>query len=203
MERKKRLRLIQINLLIFGILIIFFTYFKKERNEKESSISKTVQQQIVDKNKDGDVFYDIQYNGLDLSGNRYVLKSKEAINSKLDKSEVNMKSLEAFFYFKDNTILNITSDYGVYNNRTLDIKFDGNVKAVYEESQLFAQEAEYSNSNNYLTITKNVKVIDNRGTMFADKLLFDIKKKTLNISSFNNSKVNANVNLKWKKVLEY
>ena len=196
MERKKRLRLIQINLLIFGILIIFFTYFKKERNEKESSISKTVQQQIVDKNKDGDVFYDIQYNGLDLSGNRYVLKSKEAINSKLDKSEVNMKSLEAFFYFKDNTILNITSDYGVYNNRTLDIKFDGNVKAVYEESQLFAQEAEYSNSNNYLTITKNVKVIDNRGTMFADKLLFDIKKKTLNISSFNNSKVNANVNLK-------
>ena len=203
MERKKRLRLIQINLLIFGILIIFFTYFKKERNEKESSISKTVQQQIVDKNKDGDVFYDIQYNGLDLSGNRYVLKSKEAINSKLEKSEVNMKSLEAFFYFKDNTILNITSDYGVYNNRTLDIKFDGNVKAVYEESQLFAQEAEYSNSNNYLTITKNVKVIDNRGTMFADKLLFDIKKKTLNISSFNNSKVNANVNLKWKKVLEY
>ena len=32
--------------------------------------------------------------------------------------------------------------------------------------------------------------------MFADKLLFDIKKQTLNISSFNNNKINANINLK-------
>ena len=32
--------------------------------------------------------------------------------------------------------------------------------------------------------------------MVADKLLFDIKKQTLNIASFENGKVNANINLK-------
>ena len=32
--------------------------------------------------------------------------------------------------------------------------------------------------------------------MFADKLLFDIKKQKLNITSFNNNKINANINLK-------
>ena len=32
--------------------------------------------------------------------------------------------------------------------------------------------------------------------MAADELIFDIKKKTLNIASFNDNKVNANVNLK-------
>jgi lipopolysaccharide assembly outer membrane protein LptD (OstA) len=107
-----------------------------------------------------------------------------------------MKAIEATFYFKDDTTLNVISENGVYNNRSLDIKFKGNVKAIYEKSELFAQEAEYSNSNGFLTITEDVKVKDNRGTMFADKLLFDIKKKTLNITSFKNSKVNANINLK-------
>ena len=196
MERKKKLKLIQINLLVFGILIIFFTYFKKEKNVNELIISGETQKQIVENNKNGDVFYNIQYSGLDLSGNRYVLKSKEAINSKSDKSIVIMKAIDATFYFKDDTTLNVISENGVYNNKSLDIKFKGNVKAIYEKSELFAQEAEYSNSNDFLTITKDVKVKDNRGTMFADKLLFDIKKKTLNITSFKNSKVNANINLK-------
>jgi lipopolysaccharide assembly outer membrane protein LptD (OstA) len=196
MERKKKLKLIQINLLVFGILIIFFTYFKKEKNVYDSIISGETQKQIVDNNKNGDVFYNIQYSGLDLSGNRYVLKSKEARNCKSDQSVVIMKAIEATFYFKDDTTLNVISENGVYNNRSLDIKFKGNVKAIYEKSELFAQEAEYSNSNGFLTITEDVKVKDNRGTMFADKLLFDIKKKTLNITSFKNSKVNANINLK-------
>ena len=35
-----------------------------------------------------------------------------------------------------------------------------------------------------------------KGTMVADKLLFDIKKQTLNIASFNDNKINANINLK-------
>ena len=45
-------------------------------------------------------------------------------------------------------------------------------------------------------ISNNVKVKDYRGTMFADKLFFDIKKQTLNIASTKDGKVNANINLK-------
>ena len=45
-------------------------------------------------------------------------------------------------------------------------------------------------------LSKNVKIIDTRGTMVADKLLFDIKNKTLNIASFDDGKINANINLK-------
>ena len=74
--------------------------------------------------------------------------------------------------------------------------FNGDVKAVYEGSRLFAEKAEYSNLSSFLTITENVKVEDVRGTIFADKLFFDIKKQTLNIASFNDSKINANINLK-------
>ena len=37
---------------------------------------------------------------------------------------------------------------------------------------------------------------DLRGNVIADKLLFDIKKKTMEIESFDKNKINANVKLK-------
>ena len=107
-----------------------------------------------------------------------------------------MKFVEAKFYFKDGTVLNVSSDIGIYNNVSLDMVFKADVRATYEGSQLFAQKAEYSNSKSFLIISEKVKIKDIRGTMVADKLLFDIKKQTLNIASFNNDKVNANINLK-------
>ena len=84
----------------------------------------------------------------------------------------------------------------MYNNKNQDMIFNGNVKAFYEGSELFADKAEYSNSKSYLIISENVKVNDIRGSMYADELLFDIKKRKLNIVSFDKKKVNANINLK-------
>ena len=200
MERKKRLRLIQLTMLILGILIIFFTYLGKNEKQENKIITKETQEkikkQMLVQNQQGDVFFDIEYSGLDLAGNRYILKSKEAISDKNNPEIVYMKFVEAVFYFKDNTVLNVWSEKGIYNNKTLDMNFENNVKANYEGSELFAQKAEYSNLKSYLTISEEVKINDIRGTIVADKLLFDIKKQTLNIASFNDGKVNANVNLK-------
>ena len=107
-----------------------------------------------------------------------------------------MRSTTAIFYFKDGTVLNISSEIGVYNNKTLDMLFSGEVEASYIESKLFADKAEYSNSEGFLTITKNVIIEDSRGTMIADELLFDIKKQTLKIAAFKDNKINANIKLK-------
>ena len=199
-ERKKKLIIIQISLLIVGSLIILFTYSNLNVSDKEKIITsetqKKIDEQLKNEPQDGDIFFNIEYSGLDLAGNRFILKSKEAFNKKANEEIVNMKFVEAFFYFKDGTILEILSDSGVYNNKTLDMSFDGNVIAKYEGSELFAQKAEYSNSKSFLMISNEVKVKDYRGTMFADKLFFDIKKQKLNITSAINDKVNANVNLK-------
>ena len=104
-----------------------------------------------------------------------------------------MKGVVAKFYFKDNTVLDITSDEGIYNNRTFDIEFSKDVKALYENSELYAEKAEFLNSKNYLIVTDNVKVLDEKGTLHADKLIFDIKEKTLNITSLNNNIVKSKV----------
>jgi|TARA_X000001036_G_scaffold421423_1_gene443248 hypothetical protein len=200
MQRKKKLRIIQLSLLVFGFIVIFFTYINNEKDTKDKIISqeikKKITKQLNDQASEGDVFFNIEYSGLDLAGNRYILKSKEALSDRVNQEIINMKSLEAIFYFKDDKTLKVWSDYGVYNNKTLDMVFEKNVKAIYEDSELFAKKAVYSNTESFLKISGNVKVKNISGTMFADELLFDIKKQKINIASYDNSKVNANINLK-------
>ena len=84
--------------------------------------------------------------------NRYILKSKEAYLDEISPEIIYMSSVEAIFYFKDDTTLRIWSKKGIYNNKTLDMKFIDNVKAKYLNSNLFAERADYSNSERYLSI---------------------------------------------------
>lgn len=198
-SRKKKIRLVQIFLLFLGLALILFTYVNKQ-NSTNKIISKETKEEInkkLDKNSGGEeTFYNIEYSGLDLSGNRYILKAKEASNEKFSNELINLKSVDAAFYFKDDTILYVYSDYGIYNNKTLDMIFEKNVKGDYITTKLFAEKAEYSNSKGLLMITDNVKISDPKGTMMAENLIFDINKNKLNISSAGNKKVNANINYK-------
>ena len=200
MGRKKKLRIIQLSLLILGTFIIFFTYFDKDKDFKKKIISsekqEKIKKQLQNTSSEVDVFYNIEYSGLDMSGNRYILRSKEAFSNKTNQEVVTMKGVNAIFYFKDDTILNISSEKGVYNNKSLDMSFQKNIKANYEGSRLLAQKAEYSNSKNFLKISENVEIYDVKGNIKSDIIFFDLKRQTLKIDSFNNSKINANINLK-------
>ena len=200
MGRKKKLRIIQLSLLILGTFIIFFTYYDKDKDFKKKIISsekqEKIKKQLQNTSSEVDVFYNIEYSGLDMSGNRYILRSKEAFSNKTNQEVVTMKGVNAIFYFKDDTILNISSEKGVYNNKSLDMSFQKNIKANYEGSRLLAQKAEYSNSKNFLKISENVIVNDAKGSLYAEELLFDIKNQNLNIKSKKNGKINTNLNLK-------
>ena len=117
-KRKKRLRLIQLSLLIMGLLILYFTYGQKNINFENEIISKSSQekakqQDLSNEEGKGDVFFDIEYTGLDLNGNRYLLKSKEAFLDELKPEIVYMQFVNAIFYFKDGA-----ADYKTYLNLT-------------------------------------------------------------------------------------
>jgi LPS export ABC transporter protein LptC len=197
-ERKKKLRITQFFLLIFALLIIYLTYYNKEISNTDLAVSEQVEETLKDEDDDG-LFFNIEYTGLDLRGNRYLLKSKKARLDELRPEIVYMDNVHAIFYFKDNTILYIWSDKGVYNNKNFDMEFSKNVKAEYMDSKLFAEKANYSNTENYLSIYENVRINDIRGNLIADKLLFDIRKQNLAITSFNDGKINANVKLNEKR----
>ncbi len=204
MTEKKKLKIIQLTLLTLGVLMLYLTYYSKEDTIKQKLISETTKEKIEkqtfeDEEDNENMFYNISYAGLDLSGNRYQLKSAEAYVDDTKPEVIYMKVVEAIFYFKDDTTLYVWSENGIYNNKTLDMKFENNVRAKYEESELFAEKAEYSNTESYLSIYNNVRINDMRGSLIADKLLFDIKKQKLDITSFNKGKINANVKLDEKR----
>ena len=199
-SRKKKILYLQIFLLIGGLLFIFFTYNNFENNSSNTIITKDIKQEIDSKISDvsekGNVFYNIEYFGIDRANNRYILRAKEAINDEKIEDLLNLKTVKAIFYLKNDKILDISSEIGVYNNKTLDMIFKNNVNAIYDGSSLMAGKAEYLNSKNLLIIKEEVKVDDLRGTIMAEKLIFDLEKNTLDISSSEDKKINANINYK-------
>ena len=208
MDRKKKLRIYQIILFISGTLIILLTFVKKNTPTEEKIISdnlkKVIEKQKLNSDtKESSTFYNVKYSGLDLKGNRFSIISNEGTTSDLNSNIVEMKGVTANFYFKDNSNLEISSKEGTYNNESLNIIFKSDVKALYENSELYADQAEFSNSNNYLKVSNNVKIIDPKGTMLADQLIFDINTKTLKITSLKNNKIKSRINSKWKKVSEF
>ena len=125
-QRKNKLKLIQLILLSIGVLALYFTYY----NDVEQS--KIISPQIKDNLKSlereedlqkGDYFYNIEYTGLDFSGNRYLLKSKKALLDEVKPEIIYMEGVSAIFYFKDDTTLYIWSEEGIYNNKNLDMEF--------------------------------------------------------------------------------
>ena len=167
-DRKKKLRFVQLFLLIFSLIIVYITYYKKENSSEDVIISKSIKEKVEKQSKEnlsdnGDIFFNIEYTGLDLNGNRYILKSEEAYLDDSMPEIVYMKVVHAVFYFKDNTVLEIWSNNGIYNNKTFDMKFENKVRAEYLESKLFAEKANYSNTENYLSIYENVRIDDIKG----------------------------------------
>jgi len=205
MERKKKLRVIQLMLLIFGVSLIYLTYYDTGKEDKlgieilsESTIEKLKKQNLNTSSDDKDIFYNVEYTGLDLSGNRYLIKSNEAFLDDVNSEIVYMQNVSSIFFFKDDTVLYVNADKGVYNNKTFNMLFEENVNANYLDNELFAQNAEYSNSDSYLKIYGNVKINSESGNLVADKLLFDITKKKLDISSIINNEINVNLKLNKK-----
>ena len=196
-SRKNKILLIQFFLLVFGVLIIIFTYSNFEKNKDNEILNETIKSEIQNKKisdeNTSNVFFDIEYSGIDLSGNRYILKAGEAKNNEAEKNIVNLKAVDAIFYFKENKILKVSSDFGKYNNQTLDMTFEKNVLAKYDGSTLNAEKAQYLNSKSYIIINENVKINDIRGSMNADKLVLDINKNKLDISSTKKEKIKTNI----------
>ncbi len=202
-ERKKKILILQLSLLVLALIIIFATYLNNESSSNKKILLESTKDKITEElkgkkkeNIDSNTFYNIEYSGLDFSGNRFILKSSEATTLTNNSELVNLKDVKATFYFKDGTILIVRSKFGEYNSQTLDMKFFEDVNASYENNLLKANQAEYSNSSGQLVISNKVKVNSLEGDLVADKLTFDVKNQILEIDSFNENKINANIKKK-------
>ena len=184
--RKKNILLVQLTIFLVAVALLYNTY--SDKNEK----TETLVEQKPETDADTNSFTDIEYSGFDLTGNRYVLKAGNADFKTETPELINMKEVIAKFYLKDDTVLSVVSDEGLYNNVTLDMDFRGNVEADYMTHSLFSDLLSYSNTNSKLIATGNVygESIE-KGEFIADNVEYDLADKTLNFSMFGSKQVNV------------
>mgnify|MGYP001495361987 FL=1 len=188
----------QLTLLLMGLIIIFFTYFGNFKKKEDTTVVediKKIDQENQEESADNiNRFEDVEYKGLDASGNRYVIGSKYA-NFTTDRPEIiNMTNVECTFYLSGGNLY-IVSDYAIFNNSSNDMEFTENVKMNYLENVLFSQKAIFENEKNELIIEGDVSSKGPNGKIRADRLDFDLNTKKLKISMYNDEKVNIKVKL--------
>ena len=181
-----------------GLIIIFFTYFGNFKKKEDTTVVediKKIDQENQEESADNiNRFEDVEYKGLDASGNRYVIGSKYA-NFTTDRPEIiNMTNVECTFYLSGGNLY-IVSDYAIFNNSSNDMEFTENVKMNYLENVLFSQKAIFENEKNELIIEGDVSSKGPNGKIRADRLDFDLNTKKLKISMYNDEKVNIKVKL--------
>ena len=170
--------------------MIYFTYYNKENIEVKETNKPTIEQNNKEPNN---IFEDVEYSGIDLNGNRYVIQSEYA-DFDLEKPElINMRIMKTIFYFKDGTTMTLTGDYGTYNNKTFDMEFRDNIVAEYQNNLLYADNLIYLNTKSLLTIYGNVMTESVQGNINADNVEIDLSAETLDISMFDEKQVNVNL----------
>ena len=184
-SRKKNIFLTQITIFLVATALLYNTY--RDKNKENEPFVKIEIETDLDTNS----FTDIEYSGFDLSGNRYLLKARQADFKTESPELINMKKVIAKFYLKNNTILTVISDEGIYNNITLDMNFKKNVKTDYLTHTLFSDLLSYSSSDAKLIATGNVRGESiEKGKFSADNAVYDLVDKTLNLSMFGGKQVN-------------
>ncbi len=192
-NRKKNILLVQVLIFITAILLIYYTYGNKGQkldNKKDvSEITKKESSTETDGQSTSNTFLDVEYKGVDLRGNRYEVRSKEAQFDINNPEIIKMKVMSAIFYFKDGTILKVRGNYGIYNNKNNDMSFRENVSAEYQQNYLFSDNLDFFNTKNSLTIYGNVRTESIKGSMTADNLKFDLLEQTLDVSMLNDKQI--------------
>ena len=184
-SRKKSLFIIQLTIFLVAISLLYNTYHNKDKKIEPLILIKP------ETDSSTNSFTDIEYSGFDLTGNRYILRAGKA-DFETEKPElIDMKEVLAEFYLKDNTVLIVVSDQGLYNSITLDMNFKNNVKATYLSHVLFSDQLSFSNSESKLIATGNVQGESIKGNFVADNVEYDLSDKTLNFSMFGKKQVNV------------
>ena len=115
--------LFQIILILLGILIIFFTYFNNQ--EQKDTLKQTEKEigEIEVEDRNISTFENIQYDGVDSNGNKFIINSDYAEFENDKPNIIYMKEMICRFFFKDGTVLRVTSNRGTYDNVSNNMEF--------------------------------------------------------------------------------
>ena len=167
---------------LFGIILsVFFLYFNKEKNQKETSLktSKILNSEID--NETGTLIKDIKYSFSDPSGNYYELFSKFGKVDIQNSDKMLMTNVEALIYLKNSSPIKIVSKYANYNKIDHETNFFENVELTHLVHKATSENLDISFNSNKASMYKNI-IYNKPGTQLtADRLEIDLITKNTKI----------------------
>ncbi len=134
-------------------------------------------------------FENVEYNGIYSLNNNFKVRSEKAYISKEEPDIVLMQNMKVTIHMNDGRIIVIKSDKGEYNKVTYDCFFIDNVEATDEETVIRAQNLDLLATSDTATVYNNVLLINESGSLKADKVKYDFETRYYHISMFNNEKI--------------
>ena len=187
---------IQLFLIAVGLLLILITYFLYPKINQKDLFEENKQansEQTLKNEKEENIFQRVEYKGFYEINKPFIVKSEKAIILKEEPNVVYMEKMHVALHMNDGRIITITSDKGRYNKETYDCFFEENVKAFDGKTKVTADNLDLVASNNFASIYNNVSLINNEGSLVADKINYDFNKKKYHISMFDKKKVNIKI----------
>ena len=162
---------------IISILIAFYYVFLQNKNEK-NLISK--EDDLILDNAVSNELINIEYNSIDAEGNTFYINAEKAIiefkdQSGIDnESEVSLNGVISVINLKEKGIINIYSDYAIYNKLNHDTLFYDNVKVEYLGNSISADNLDLIFSKKISRIYNNVVYKNNKLNLNTDKAIIDM-----------------------------
>ena len=104
-----------------------------------------------------------------------------------------MIGMNATFYFKDGTILEVSGKKGMYNNKTNDMEFREEVKVTQADNQIKADNLDYFNSKGLINVYGDVEGKSLDGNFTSDILNINIDNQSIDFLMNNNNQVKINL----------
>ena len=191
--RKKRLILIQTLLLFVAVLLFYIFYYQNNTSSIQNKKVETESEKLQKMSEDN-FFEDVEYKGIDSNGNRYLLNSKIASFDENNPELVKMIEMNATFYFKNGKTLKVSGKSGMYNNKTNDMEFRGDVRVVQADNKIFADNLDYFNLRKKIKVYGNVVGRSLDGNFSSDILNLDIDNQSIDFLMNNREQVKINLN---------
>ena len=185
-------KIVQLGLISIGILLIIATYFLyPEINKKKKALEQDIiiDQDFKTSEKESNKFENVEYKGTYDADKPFIVKSDKAYILNEDPDLVYMSNMQVTLYMDDGRIIIIKSDKGKYNKITYDCFFVNNVKATDGETIVRAENLDLLSTENTAAVYNKVVLINENGSLKADKVDYNFETKNYKVSMFNKDKV--------------
>jgi len=191
-------------LIIFLLLIIFFTFYLNSPRKDKTLQTETVQTETVQTETEiadelkynSNIIENVKYTSTDADGNKYTIT---AIQGEIDYTNPNilyLTKVSGLIELKDSDDIKITSDYGKYNSQNFDTIFSKNVIINYLDNKITGEYLDFSLEKNLLIVSRKIIFTNLENILKADAIQMNIKTKDTKIFMYEEEK---KVNIKNKK----